>query len=494
MVRRARSARRVGVTRGGKDPTAFAARTIRRALYLPLLIVAVFAGVVLCQVLRLRSSMAEVERASRAISRASQAFGLIADAESSLRGYGLTHERAFLDRVNDAYAKVPGIVDDLERSSKGHPLAIETARELRAGSNAWYAYEQRTRALVDAGADLRSEQAWDRAVMDHLREQAEVRLGELQNERDAREASARVSVETTLAAVAVFAVVLAGAITLYVRRDLVAVAHAYAQALDEVARSRDDAEESSRIKDEFLGTISHELRTPLNAILGWSAMLSRKPDDPETRRRALETIDRNARSQARLIDDMLDVSRVVSGHLRLRVAPFDLGQAVTGATRSLDTALRAKHVRLELSLDPHAGTVSGDVERVRQVVFNLVGNAVKFTPAGGHVRVSTRRLDEGVEIRVADSGPGIPRDVLPHVFELFRQGDASPSRRHGGIGLGLAVVRHLVELHGGSVRAECPGDEGGSTFVVVLPLPSSPAPEPPRDAVPPPLGLQPVTR
>ena len=472
------------------DPTVFAARAIRRALYLPLLLTALVAAAVLWQVLRLRSCMVEVDRTTRAMSSEVQAFRLLIDGESGLRGYLLTHDRAFLDRATRARADLPAAIAALE-SQRDYPDARAAASELRDGAARWHEYERRVLAMKDPG-EAAGHSLEGKGLMDEMRAKVEARIGALQDERNVRESRARESTETTLAGLAMLAVVLAGVTTIYVRRDLVAVARAYTEALDEAARARDDAEESSRIKDEFLGTISHELRTPLNAILGWSALLARRPDDPGTRQRALETIDRNARTQARLIEDMLDVSRVVSGQLNLRVESFDLGRAIGTATESLSPAARAKRVRLDVDIDPEGRWMRGDVRRVQQVVWNLVGNAVKFTPAGGRVRVTTRRVDGDVEIRVADSGPGIARDLLPHVFERFRQGDSSPTRRHGGLGLGLAIVRHLVELHGGGVHVESPGAEGGATFVVVLPRPPLPA-EPPRDAVTP-IGLQPVTR
>ncbi|MFP5286518.1 MAG: ATP-binding protein, partial [Thermoanaerobaculia bacterium] len=240
--------------------------------------------------------------------------------------------------------------------------------------------------------------------------------------------------------------------------------------LDETQEAWREAEAASRSKDEFLATLSHELRTPLNAILGWAQILELAPGDEDKRRRGLQAIHRNAKAQAQLIDDLLDLSRIVSGKMRLDVRTVDLAAVLEGAVEAVRPAAEARSIRLHRVLDPLAGPVAGDPDRLRQVVWNLLANAVKFTPKGGRVEVRLERVSSHVEIVVADSGVGIGPELLPHVFDRFRQGDSSASRVHGGLGLGLAIVRHLVELHGGTVEARSPGPEQGSTFVVSLPL------------------------
>jgi signal transduction histidine kinase/CheY-like chemotaxis protein len=239
---------------------------------------------------------------------------------------------------------------------------------------------------------------------------------------------------------------------------------------DAAETARREAESASRSKDEFLATVSHELRTPLNAILGWAQLLLTSDVDVEKTRRGLETIARNAKLQAQLIDDLLDVSRIISGKMRLDVRALDLVPVVDAALEAIRPAAEAKQIRLRRVLDPLAGPVAGDPARLQQVVWNLLSNAVKFTPKEGLVEVRLERVNSHVEIIVADNGPGIAPDFLPHVFDRFRQSDASTTRRQGGLGLGLAIVRHLVELHGGTVRAKSPGEGHGSTFVVLLPL------------------------
>ncbi|HEX8556760.1 MAG TPA: PAS domain S-box protein [Pyrinomonadaceae bacterium] len=231
-----------------------------------------------------------------------------------------------------------------------------------------------------------------------------------------------------------------------------------------------EAREASRLKDEFLATVSHELRTPLTAILGWAHMLRTGQFDSASAANAFETIERNARTQAQLIEDLLDVSRIITGKLRIDVRPVDPNSFIEAAVESVRPAAEAKGVRVQKVMDTGVVSVSGDPVRLQQVVWNLLSNAIKFTPRGGRVQVRLERVNSHIEIAVTDTGLGIARDFLPHVFDRFRQADGTTTRHHGGLGLGLAIVRHLVELHGGTVRAESPGEGQGSTFTVLLPV------------------------
>lgn len=234
--------------------------------------------------------------------------------------------------------------------------------------------------------------------------------------------------------------------------------------------ARQQAEEASRLKDEFLAIVSHELRTPLNAILGWSGILRRKLDDPQTITQASETIERNARLQAQLIEDLLDISRIVTGRMRLDVQPVELPAVIQAALDAVRPAADAKDIRLQVVLDPRAGPVSGDPGRLQQVLWNILSNAVKFTPKGGKVQIHLERVNSHVEVTVSDTGQGIPPDFLPYVFDRFRQADSSFTRVQQGLGLGLAIVRQLVELHGGTVEAHSAGKGFGATFTVKLPI------------------------
>jgi signal transduction histidine kinase/DNA-binding response OmpR family regulator len=237
---------------------------------------------------------------------------------------------------------------------------------------------------------------------------------------------------------------------------------------EEAARA--DAEAANRLKDEFLATVSHELRTPLNSILGWSQLLRTGDLDEDSTNRALQTIERNTRALAQIIDDLLDVSRIITGKLRLRVQALELNSVVAAALESIRPATDAKNIRLDVSLDRAAGLVSGDSGRLQQIVWNLLSNAIKFTPSSGHVEVRLDRVGTNARIAVTDNGEGISAEFLPYVFDRFRQADSTFTRMHGGLGLGLAIVRHLVELHGGTVSADSQGRGKGATFAVSFPL------------------------
>ncbi|HEY1921595.1 MAG TPA: ATP-binding protein [Tepidisphaeraceae bacterium] len=241
------------------------------------------------------------------------------------------------------------------------------------------------------------------------------------------------------------------------------------QLLEAERAARSDAERVSRIKDEFLATLSHELRTPLNAILGWSQIM-RGAQDEGTIREGVAVIERNARVQTQLIEDLLDMSRIVSGKVRLEVQRVDLAAVVDAAIESVKPTADAKGVQLRKILDPLAGPVSGDPNRLQQIVWNLLTNAIKFTPRGGKVEVLLERVNSHIEITVTDTGQGIKPEFLPHVFERFMQADATTTRQSGGLGLGLAIVKHLIELHGGQVRVKSAGEGQGATFSVALPL------------------------
>jgi signal transduction histidine kinase/CheY-like chemotaxis protein len=252
------------------------------------------------------------------------------------------------------------------------------------------------------------------------------------------------------------------------------VAAQRAQLVDAERAARAESERLGRMKDEFLATLSHELRTPLTAILGWARVLQLKADDADSVARGVDAIARNARAQAQLIDDLLDMNRIVSGKVRLDVQPTDLATVIDAAIESVRPSLDAKELHLRKRLDALAGPVQGDPHRLQQVVWNLLTNAVKFTPRGGRIEVRLECVAANLELSVHDSGLGIAPDFLPHVFDRFRQADASTTRDHGGLGLGLSIVKQLIELHGGTVRAESAGEGQGAAFIVILP----PAPLP----------------
>lgn len=241
------------------------------------------------------------------------------------------------------------------------------------------------------------------------------------------------------------------------------------QLLVREQQARAAAEAANRLKDEFLATLSHELRSPLNAMLGWTRLLNSRKFDEATTVRALQTIERSAKSQAQLVEDLLDVSRIIQGKLRLNTCPVQLVSVIEAVMETVRPAAQAKEIGLQSVLDPTSGLVAGDSDRLQQVIWNLVSNAIKFTPKGGCVQVRLETVNSQVEITVTDTGKGIDPEFVPYVFERFRQADSSSTRVYSGLGLGLAIVRHLVELHGGTVYAHSAGEDKGATFTVKLP-------------------------
>lgn len=251
--------------------------------------------------------------------------------------------------------------------------------------------------------------------------------------------------------------------------NLVAVAIENVRLLNQESSARATAEESNRLKDEFLATVSHELRTPLTAILGWSRMLQSDSLDQSMAANAIETIRRNAKAQSQIIDDILDVARIITGKLAMELDPLELAPIIEAAVDVVRPTAEAKGVRVETELPPQPMVVAGDSNRLQQIVWNLLSNAIKFTPSGGRVVLTVRNLGAQVEINVSDNGQGISKDFLPFVFDRFRQADSTTTRQHGGLGLGLAIARHLVEIHGGAIKATSAGPDQGSTFTVLLP-------------------------
>ncbi|HXM34993.1 MAG TPA: ATP-binding protein [Pyrinomonadaceae bacterium] len=240
--------------------------------------------------------------------------------------------------------------------------------------------------------------------------------------------------------------------------------------LESAQAARAEADAANGLKDEFLATLSHELRTPLTAILGWSHLLIEGKLDEQQCQRAIETIGRNARAQRQLIDDLLDISRIITGKLRLDVSPVELAPMIAAVVDGVRPAADARNIRLRTGLDLRISPIAGDPDRLQQIVWNLLSNAIKFTPKGGDVYVRLEQSFSHIEITISDTGQGIAPELLVHVFDRFRQADSSLTRRHGGLGLGLSIVRQLVELHGGTVTAESPGAGGGTTFKVMLPV------------------------
>ncbi|MCD8486210.1 MAG: response regulator [Desertifilum sp.] len=237
--------------------------------------------------------------------------------------------------------------------------------------------------------------------------------------------------------------------------------------------ARAQAEAANRLKDEFLATLSHELRSPLNAMLGWTRLLNTRKFDEQRTAQAMQTIERSARAQAQLVEDLLDVSRIIQGKLRLNIRPVQLAEAIAAAIETIRPAAEAKQIEIQTAFEDPVGEVAGDFDRLQQIVWNLLSNAIKFTPKQGQVRVELQSVNSHIELNVSDTGQGIKADFLPYVFDRFRQADSSITRSYSGLGLGLAIVRHLVELHGGTVGASSAGEDRGATFTLKFPLMSA---------------------
>jgi signal transduction histidine kinase/ActR/RegA family two-component response regulator len=423
--------------------------------------------------------VASGENRELADARALQLAGVryIADARARLLTSASTHTLTSLDDAEKLRERVTRLqstmTDPQGRALLGDVIVAQTAHQsafdsalgvARAGGGAW--------------AALHPEPVLERAAeYDHA---LAAFVGYVERIGSDRVAPARAAANRTesvltlilLATILLLVLLCVLMITVlgrsYRRQTVARVSAEHGQT--EAKASLSEAEAASHMKDEFLATVSHELRNPLAPILTWTQLLRSGTLDQEKSRRALEVIERNVLSQAQLIDDLVDVSRVASGKFRLDVRPIDLVPVIRAAADSQVPASDAKQIRLQLVLDERAGLISGDSERIQQVMWNLISNAIKFTPKGGRVQVVLQRAESHVEIVVSDSGIGIDPGFLPHVFEPFRQATGGSMRRHGGLGLGLSIVRHIVELHGGEIEVISAGSDQGSRFTVKFPL------------------------
>jgi signal transduction histidine kinase/ActR/RegA family two-component response regulator len=460
-------------------------RLLGRSVALPLALAFLVGAIFVWQVTMLLSANALVEHYDTVIDHANQVQTSMVDMETGLRAYVITGDPKFLEPYDRAQQPLEDYLGKLKEEIKV-PEAAQRLGEIATRSGQWREYAETVKSLVGKNDEARSLVMTGRGkeLMDGFRESSEKLISIESALRQQQSRTARTTA-TIVLATSIGICLLVGLLSAFlVRKQLLAVAGTYSRALkfaqdSELEKTqllaneramRSAAEHANRMKDEFLSNLSHELRTPLNAILGWSQLLRRGADDPQEISQGLETIERNARMQTQLIEDLLDMSRIISGNIRIdiqRVAPITFIEA---AIRTIQPAADAKNVRIEQMLDPLAGPVSGDPARLQQIMWNLLSNAVKFTPKGGKVQVVLERVNSHLEITVADTGEGIAPEFLPYVFDRFRQADASSTRKHGGLGLGLAIVKQLVELHGGSVRVKSAGESKGASFVVHLPL------------------------
>jgi signal transduction histidine kinase/ActR/RegA family two-component response regulator len=427
-----------------------------------------------------------VNHTYKVMSELDATLSTIIDAETGQRGFLITGIDSYLDPYNEAIVKVSDHLKSIRNLTIDNPdqqrliSILEPSVNERLGIIAETIRLRRQDGFETARSIILTNKG--RTAMDAIRKIiADMKHEEenLLHQRNAESDASAWQARWTYFIAGILATIMLGIFYYQFKRNVLErsmlLEHEQAARADaEIAyraeqQARSDAEKANRLKDEFLATVSHELRTPLNAILGWSRMLRMGKLDQETFARGLETIDRNAKSQAQLVEDLLDTSRIISGKLRLDVRPVELVTVIEAAMDSVRPAADARNIQIRKVLDPNAGSVSGDPERLQQVVWNLLSNAIKFTPKGGRVEIRLERVNSHVEIIVSDMGKGISADFLPHVFELFRQADSTISREHTGLGLGLAISRRIVEMHGGTIRADSPGENQGATFTVMIP-------------------------
>jgi signal transduction histidine kinase/ActR/RegA family two-component response regulator len=436
----------------------------------------------------LASSSARVQRSYDVLQTLDDLNSALTDTETSQRGFLLTQDASYLDEYDAAIAHIRVAVTELRRLSANDPATGGAVTQLAQLASAKLDEMQQAIRETQSGERRRAlaqvAKGEGRRMMEAFRHDAAAleadqrRLLDLRRQQEDR---ARLASEGVLVATILLSLLLVGAAAVISRRfdersrlleREVAERQRAEERREELLTServaRSEAERATRLKDEFVATLSHELRTPLNAIVGWASIL-RKDCRADTVAQGVEVIERNAKLQARMVEDLLDMSRILSGKLTMDLRRMHLSPLVDAAVASVRPTADAKGVQLQTTVES-TGPVNADAARLQQVMWNLLTNAVKFTPRGGRVHVVAREVGTQVEISVRDTGQGIDSKFLPFVFDRFRQADSSTTRRHGGLGLGLSIVRNLVEMHGGSVEAQSPGEDQGTTFTVRLPL------------------------
>jgi signal transduction histidine kinase/ActR/RegA family two-component response regulator len=435
----------------------------------------------------LADSSASVQRSYDVLQTLDDLDGALTDSEANQRGFLLTRDPSYLTQYDAAIAQIRLAVTELKRLGAAEPSTSTPLAELSRLANAQLDDLQKTVHATESG---------DRATLAHMAEGAGTQImaafrrfsadldaaqRRLLEMRRQEEHEARTTSEAVLIGTIVLSLIFIGAAVLISRRfderrrELEREiterrrAEEYREALLASERTaRAEAERATRLKDEFVATLSHELRTPLNAIVGWASIL-RSDRRVGSVAQGMEVIERNAKAQAQMIEDLLDMSRIVSGKLRIDLQLIDPAAVLKAAVASIRPSADAKDIELHAALEP-VGMINSDAGRLQQIIWNLLTNAIKFTPRKGSVGVSLRSVDGQAEIAVCDTGQGIPVEFLPYVFDRFRQADASTTRHHGGLGLGLSIVKSLVEMHKGTVEARSEGEGRGATFTVRLPL------------------------
>ncbi|MGZ4809907.1 MAG: sensor histidine kinase [Thermoanaerobaculia bacterium] len=458
-------------------------RTLVWALAGPVTLLAVLAVTFLLLIRWLNVEADSVEHADRVLSKAQRTQALIIDMETGVRGYLLTHEDAFLTPYRSAMRQVGPAFDEMQSLVRDNPVQSERVNALRAAFSSWQNLATRMLAPESDNEIREKAQIAARHQMDGIRRLFADLTGTEEQLRAKRTENVR-RVTRTLIAISMSAALFLGLVVgVMTRRALRRVAGEYEEALaeSEAARAQSEglavenerlfheADSASRTKDEFLATLSHELRTPLTAILGWARLLQIQEFDADSSKSGAAAIERSAKAQAALIEDILDVSRIITGKLTLDIKEVQMGDAVRAAVESIQPAANAKGIQILVDA-PADIVVSADPNRLQQILWNLLSNAVKFSGRGTQIRVAVVAGQDDVTLTVADQGMGIDPGFLPYVFDRFRQADSTSTREHGGLGIGLSVVKLLVELHGGTVRAASAGPGKGTTFTVTIPV------------------------
>jgi signal transduction histidine kinase/ActR/RegA family two-component response regulator len=462
-------------------------RLVVGGIVLPLALAFVLGGIFCWQVVWLLKADEQVRQSDQFIDTISAVQALLIDMETGMRAYLMTGKDLFLQPYRAADPQLDVKLRELSNLAPTEKYQDKAVAYLAQLAKAWRLYSREVCLSVQQG-DPKFQSvdmiARGKASMDFIRtviaKITQIEIGI----RDTRSQEVHRTVVTVLITSIALSIVVGLILAFASRRLLFAAADTYTDALQRAEQrenekaqllasersARSVAEHANRMKDEFLATLSHELRTPLNAILGWAHILQRQYPGDGSLTSGLETIERNARVQTQLIEDLLDMSRIISGKLRLDIQRITPISFIEPAIDTVSVAAEAKGIRIEKILDPLAGPISGDPARLQQVMWNLLSNAAKFTPKNGKIQVVLERVNSHIEISVADTGEGISAEFLPFVFDRFRQADASSTRKFSGLGLGLSIVKQLVELHGGSIRVKSPGLGQGSTFILQLPL------------------------
>ena len=434
--------------------------------------------------LHFRQSASAVEHTFEVKNAIGDLFSRLQDAETAQRGYLITGDNQYLAPYQAALKAIEPDLQKLRDLTRDNIRQQQQLDQLQPIIDAKLSELQQTVALrqvqqTDAALQI-LKTGQGKRFMDQIRQSVAAMQAEENRLLTQRSAASQTDAQSTTWIIVLGSLLASGLVALaalVLNRDL----QERNQMADELrllnetleARVSDrtkELENADRLKDEFLSVISHELRTPLNAILGWARLLQTGNLAETKATHGLEVIERNARSQAQLIEDLLDVSRIITGKLRLAVRPIALIPVIEAAIDTVHPAAEARSMRIQSLFDPNADRVSGDPERLQQVIWNLLSNAIKFTPKGGRIQVRLERINSHIEIIVSDTGKGISAEFLPYLFNRFSQEDGSSTRSQGGLGLGLSIVRNIIELHGGSVQATSPGEGQGTTFVVSLPL------------------------